>query len=69
MSKKAKSENPWAEVKKKCGLNHEEVVMAKRLGLNPKKLIANESSRKFERWKEPVSVWIKAIYEKRFGSD
>lgn len=68
MSKKPKDQNPWAEAKKKCRLNQEEIEMAKKLGLNPRKLIANESSRKFERWKEPVSEWIRDIYKKRFDT-
>lgn len=31
----------WAEAKKKCRLNEEDIRMAKEMGLNPKSLIKN----------------------------
>ena len=31
----------WAEAKKKCRLNNEDIALAKRLGLNPRSLIKN----------------------------
>ena len=64
---KKKPSDPWAEAKKKCRLNQEEVEMAKKLGLNPRKLIANNASVKQEQWKEPVREWIRKIYQKSFG--
>ena len=47
----------WAEAKKKCRLNEEEIRMAKEMGLNPKSLIKNIPSPR-EQWKQPVKVWI-----------
>jgi hypothetical protein len=66
-SKKSKKLELWAEAKKKCRLNLEEVRMAQALGLNPKKLISNHASCKQEAWKAPVGEWIREIHEKRFG--
>ncbi len=39
--------------------------MARELGLNPRKLIKNIPSPS-QRWKAPVSVWVREIYQKRF---
>ena len=55
----------WAEAKKKCRLNDEDIKMAKELGLNPKSLIKNIPN-KNEQWKAPVKVWIRDMYEDRF---
>lgn len=63
---KKNSTELWCEVKVKCNLNHEELQMAKKLGLNPKKLIANGKSLRSEKWKAPVGEWIREIYSKRF---
>jgi hypothetical protein len=63
---KRKHDDKWAEAKKKCRLNQKTVQMAKELGLNPKNLIKNIPS-KSEPWKSPVHVWIREMYEKRFG--
>lgn len=35
----------WAEAKKKCRLNEEEIRMVKEMGLNPKSLIKNIPNR------------------------
>lgn len=56
----------WAEAKKKCRLNEEEIRMAKEMGLNPKSLIKNIPSPR-EQWKQPVKVWIHEMYEDRYG--
>ena len=37
----AYSDELWAEAKKKCRLNQEDIALAKRLGLNPRSLIKN----------------------------
>ena len=68
-TKKPKSKNVWAVAKKTCRLNQEEISMAKALGLNPKKLIANHASCRQEPWKDPVKRWIRDLYEKCFGKD
>ena len=54
----------WAEAKKKCRLNRDEIALAKRLGLNPRSLIKNIPN-KSELWKAPVKEWISDIDEKR----
>lgn len=46
----AYSEAMWAEAKKKCRLNNEDIALAKRLGLNPRSLIKNIPS-KSEPWR------------------
>jgi hypothetical protein len=66
-AKKSKNMDLWTETKKICRLNQEEVQMAQKLGLNPKKLIANHSSVKQESWKAPVGEWIREIHAKQFG--
>ena len=60
----AYSDEMWAEAKKKCRLNTEDIALAKRLGLNPRSLIKNIPS-KSEPWKAPVKVWLRKIDEKR----
>ncbi|MDE6589951.1 MAG: hypothetical protein K2K53_06345 [Oscillospiraceae bacterium] len=58
------SDAMWAEAKKKCRLNNEDIALAKRLGLNPRSLIKNIPS-KSEPWKAPVKDWLHEINEKR----
>ena len=53
----AYSEQQWKEAKNKCRLNDEEIVIAKRLGINPKSLIKNIPN-KSEPWKAPVKDWL-----------
>jgi len=60
----AYSNELWAEAKKKCRLNEQDIKIAKELGLNPKSLIKNIPN-KSEAWKAPVKDWIHEIYEKR----
>ncbi len=60
----AYSDAMWAEAKKKCRLNNEDIALAKRLGLNPRSLIKNIPS-KSEPWKAPVKDWLHEIDEKR----
>ena len=60
----AYSEAMWAEAKKKCRLNNEDIALAKRLGLNPRSLINNLPCRS-EPCKAPVKDWLLEIDEKR----
>ena len=60
----AYSNELWAECKRKCRLNNEDIERAKRLGLNPKSLIKNIPS-KSQAWKAPVKDWLIEIEEKR----
>lgn len=41
----------WDEAKRRCRLNDEDIVLAKRLGLNPKRLIKNIPSKSEPRGK------------------
>ena len=59
-----KKQSEWAEAKKKCRLNEETVRMAKEMGLNPRSLIKNIPN-KTQKWKAPVHVWIREMYQKR----
>lgn len=54
----------WAEAKRKCRLNDNDIRIAKEMGLNPRSLIKNIPSRT-EPWKLPVKAWIHEIYEER----
>ena len=54
----------WAEAKKRCRLNLEDIRMAKELGLNPRKLMRNNPSPQ-EPWKAPVREWIRDLYRRR----
>jgi len=58
-----KREEEWKEVKKRCKVGDETVRMAKELGINPKTMIKNIPS-KAEKWKAPVDVWIREMYDK-----
>ena len=60
----AYSDALWAEAKKKCHLNMEDIALAKRLGLNPRSLIKNIPN-KSEPWKAPVKDWLREIDAKR----
>jgi len=60
----AYSDELWAECKKKCRLNTEDIELAKRLGLNPTSLIKNIPS-KSQQWKAPVKAWLREIEAKR----
>ena len=59
-----KNDRLWAEAKRRCRLNTEDVRMAKEMGLNPRSLIKNIPS-KTEQWKLPVKYWIREMYQKR----
>ena len=54
----------WAEAKKRCRLNEEDIKIAKEMGLNPRSLIKNIPN-KSEPWKAPVKDWLHDMYDKR----
>ncbi len=56
----------WAEAKRICRLNAEDIRKAKELGISPRSLIKNVPSPS-QKWKAPVKVWINELYEKRFA--
>jgi hypothetical protein len=57
----------WEEAQRRCRLSDEEVRMARELGFKPKSLIKNIPSPS-QRWKAPVSEWVRDLYEKKIGS-
>ncbi|GAB3043877.1 hypothetical protein [Virgibacillus ainsalahensis] len=64
MSKQKKG--TWAEAKKRCRLNQADIQMAKELGMKPKSLIKNIPPPS-QQWKAPVKIWVRDLYEKKFG--
>ncbi|QQK80098.1 hypothetical protein HUG20_09480 [Salicibibacter cibi] len=56
----------WAEAKKRCRLNQADIQMAKELGMKPKSLIKNIPAPS-QQWKAPVKVWVRELYEEKFG--
>lgn len=56
----------WAEAKRRCRLDEVDIKMVKELGMTPKSLIKNIPTPK-QQWKASVKVWIRDLYEKKFG--
>jgi hypothetical protein len=56
----------WIEARKRYGLSHGQIQMARELGMNPKKFgkLANHRQ---EPWKLPLPQFIQGLYLKRFG--
>jgi hypothetical protein len=61
---KVKKQQVWKTAKKKYCLSGITIQMARALGLNPKKL-GKIDNHKQEPWKEPLSDFIRTLYEKR----
>ncbi|MFC4022341.1 hypothetical protein ACFOUV_00755 [Oceanobacillus longus] len=61
-----KNKSDWAEAKKRCRLNQADIQMAKELGLKSKSLIKNIPAPN-QQWKEPVKIWVRDLYEEKFG--
>jgi hypothetical protein len=64
LANKKKRDEDWAEAKRRCRLNQDDIRMAKELGMNPRSLIKNIPS-KSQQWKAPVKYWIRDLYEKQ----
>jgi len=60
------TEQDWARAKRLCRLSAEEVRMARKLGLNPRKLPKHIPS-PAQRWKLPVGQWVRELHAKSFG--
>src|SRR2546426_3005481 len=56
----------WIDARKRHGLSHTEVQMARELGMNPKKL-GKLDNHDQEPWKLPLREFIGKLYSKRFG--
>jgi hypothetical protein len=61
-----KNEEQWKKAKKPCRLSNEHIRMAKELGMGPRSLMKNIPNPN-QRWKAPVAVWIRELYEKNFS--
>lgn len=57
----------WAEAKRQCRLNQEDIRMAKELGFKPRSLIKNIPAPN-QQWKLPVKQWIRDLYEEKKGA-
>jgi hypothetical protein len=66
MARKPETDD-WAEAKRLCHLDEDDIRMAKELGFKPATLIKNIPSPS-QRWKAPVKVWIRERYEQNFGA-
>jgi hypothetical protein len=66
--KRAHDDEAWRNAKKICRLNARQLEMARRLGMNPRKLPRLRPGPQ-ERWKAPVGEFIEALYRKKFGFD
>ena len=70
MAKKTKKPDQkmqaWIDARKRHRLSHAHVLMARELGMNPKKL-GKLDNHKQEPWKLPLPHFIENIYLKRFG--
>src|SRR5436309_4656575 len=58
----------WIDARKRHGLSHAEVQMARELGMNPRKL-GKLDNHDQEPWKEPLPQFIEHLYFKRFGRE
>jgi len=59
---------PWIDARRKHGLSHAHIQMARELGMNPKKFGKLDNHRQ-EPWKAPLPIFIESLYFKRFGKD
>ena len=66
--RRAHDDEAWRNAKKICRLTARQLEMARRLGMNPKKLPGLRPSPQ-QRWKLPVGAFIEERYWKRFGGD
>ena len=58
----------WIQARQRHRLSHEQVQMARELGLNPRKLGKLDNHRQ-EPWKLPLPVFIEQLYRMRFRKD
>jgi hypothetical protein len=58
----------WIEARKRYHLSHEQIQMARELGMNPEKFgkLANHRQ---EAWKAPMPDFIESLYYKRFRKE
>jgi hypothetical protein len=68
LGKKRKHNPDWAEAKKLCRLNAEEIAMAQALDFTPRNLIKSIPHGP-NSWKLPVKLWVRQLYRQRFDLD
>ena len=58
----------WIEARRRHGLSHAQVQMARELGMNPNKFGKLDNADQ-EPWKLPLPAFIEHLYRKRFNKD
>ena len=58
----------WVDARKRFRLSHEQIQMARELGMNPKKF-GKLANHKQESWKAPLPDFIESLYYKRFRKE
>ena len=58
----------WMEARRRHGLSHVQVQMARELGMNPNKFGQLDNADQ-EPWKLPLPAFIEHLYRKRFNKD
>ena len=58
----------WIEARRRHGLSHVQVQMARELGMNPNKFGKLDNADQ-EPWKQPLPAFIENLYRKRFNKD
>jgi hypothetical protein len=63
-----KNLSDWIAARKRHGLSHAHVQMARELGMNPNKL-GKLDNHDQEPWKVPLPQYLERLYLKRFGRE
>jgi len=58
----------WIDARKRHGLSHSQIQMARELGMNPKKLGKLDNHHQ-EPWKLPLPQFIEECYRRQFGKE
>jgi hypothetical protein len=58
----------WIDARKRFHLSHEQIQMARELGMNPKRF-GKLANHKQEPWKAPLPDFIESLYFKRFRKE
>ena len=58
----------WIDARRRFHLSHEQIQMARELGMNPKKF-GSLANHKQEPWKAPLPDFIESLYYKRFRKE
>ena len=58
----------WIEARRRHGLSHVQVQMARELGMNPNEFGKLDNADQ-EPWKQPLPAFMENLYRKRFNKD